>query len=297
MGRDTPNTGKLVVKVEHRHKLGTDVAPAGLGSQIGYVGVTGVLFSDAKGILNDLNWQQRVGGGHSGFIVGRYDPNDYMDIVGYANPWTTFANLQVLLNASIALPDTSWGVGGGTWMNDQWFVLGSLNDANGTLTNTRFFKDGKELFTQVGGGWARSKDERYTHASEFTLWHVDKRDNAGVPESRGLTWGGNWMFGKEWMIFGRAGLSDGDAPIFNETITGGFGYLVKSRSDVLGVAFNWGDPAISGLSDQKTSEVFYRFQLAQNLALTPSMQFLTNPALNPSENKIWIFGLRGRLTL
>jgi len=37
--------------------------------------------------------------------------------------------------------------------------------------------------------------------------------------------------------------------------------------------------------------------VAQNLAITPDVQLIINPALNPNENVLWVFGLRARLTL
>ena len=36
---------------------------------------------------------------------------------------------------------------------------------------------------------------------------------------------------------------------------------------------------------------------AENLAVTPSFQLLIDPALNPDEDRIWIFGFRARITL
>ncbi len=69
------------------------------------------------------------------------------------------------------------------------------------------------------------------------------------------------------------------------------------KSDLLGLGFNWGDPSNDALRDQYTTELFYRFQFSQNLAFTPSAQLLIDPALNPDEDKIWVFGLRMRLAL
>ena len=152
LNRDGPNTGSLVLKVEHRHTIATEVPPASLANEIGYLGVTGLLFSNARWILNDSYWKQRMFGGRGGFIAGRYDPSDFMDVNGYASPWTGFQNLAILLNASIALPDTSWGFGAGSWVNDQMFILGSINDANGVVTETDWFKGGSEFF-HPGGHW------------------------------------------------------------------------------------------------------------------------------------------------
>jgi porin len=64
---------------------------------------------------------------------------------------------------------------------------------------------------------------------------------------------------------------------------------------------NWGEPNEStfapGLDDQITMEAFYRFQLTQQLALTPTLQYLKDPALNPLDDSLWVFGLRARIAL
>ena len=295
-GKDSKNPGILVFKVENRHRLGTDIPPSQLGFDAGYNGITGTLFSDAGTILVDLNWQQLFNGGRGGLIVGRFDPNDYMDVSGQANPWTTFSNLAVSVNTSIALPDSSAGLGLGHWIGDQFFMLGGLSDANGVVDKVEFFEHGSEFFSYFELGWAKSRALRYTNHVHATIWHVDERQEAGVPESEGIAIGGNWSVEEEWMAFFRAGWSDGDAPLANTTATAGIMYRFFKR-DLLGIGFNWSDPSNSTLRDQYSTELFYRFQFAQNLALTPSMQWLIDPALNPDEDSVWVFGLRGRLSL
>ena len=68
-----------------------------------------------------------------------------------------------------------------------------------------------------------------------------------------------------------------------------------------GVAVNWGRPNKDtfgpGLDDQWTFEVFYRWQVLRELAVTPSLQLLIDPALNPDESTIWMLGLRLRYEL
>lgn len=41
----------------------------------------------------------------------------------------------------------------------------------------------------------------------------------------------------------------------------------------------------------------YKFQLSQHLTLLPDAQIIFNPANNPGESSIWVFGLRAILTL
>jgi len=49
--------------------------------------------------------------------------------------------------------------------------------------------------------------------------------------------------------------------------------------------------------DQYTTELFWRYQLSRELAVTPSIQYIKNPALNPDEDNLWAFRLRVRLAL
>ncbi len=203
----------------------------------------------------------------------------------------------MLFNTSIALADASIGIGAGHYFGNSWYVLATLNDANGVVTDIDFFDDGAEFYQHVEVGWSPTRKARYTHNVHLTAWHVDKRDNAGAPESWGFTAAANWTFNDTWMPFVKAGWSDGNAPLMNATITAGLIYRTVKPSDLTGLAFNWGQPSDDSLNDQYTIELFHRFQLAQNFAVTPSFQFLFEPALNPEKDIIVIFGLRARLTL
>lgn len=46
------------------------------------------------------------------------------------------------------------------------------------------------------------------------------------------------------------------------------------------------------LQDQITSEIYYRFQLLDNVAITPSVRFITNPIDKPSKTTVTVSGLR-----
>jgi porin len=296
VNRGSKDTGTLVFKVENRHRLGRDIPPSQLGFDVGYNGITGTLFSDVGNVLVDLNWQQFFNKGNGGLIFGRYDPNDYMDVLGYSNPWTTFSNLSILVNTSIALPDSGLGIGAAHAFKDHWVIRGSISDANGVIDDVGVFKEGAEFFTFAQLDWQPSIQDRYFKNVHATLWHVDEREDAGVPSSQGVAFGANWTFYEKFMPFFRAGWSDGAAPLMNKTATVGFIHRLH-KSDVLGLGFSWGDPSDEALRDQYSTELFYRLQFSQNLAFTPSVQLLIDPALNPGEDQIWVFGLRMRLAL
>ena len=58
-----------------------------------------------------------------------------------------------------------------------------------------------------------------------------------------------------------------------------------------------GQPDHGPIDSQFTSEVFYRFQLTQFLALTPDVQLIVDPALNPGQDVVAFFGIRLRVAL
>ena len=55
-----------------------------------------------------------------------------------------------------------------------------------------------------------------------------------------------------------------------------------------------GKPADGSLRDQFTSELFYRFQLTEFLAVTPDIQLVADPALHPDVDVLGFFGIRLR---
>jgi porin len=285
--------GAINVMVDHRHAF-RDVAPADLAGQAGYTGVTGTLYGDTDLVVVNLNWTQSFNSRQAGIMVGRYDPSDYMNILGYVNPWTTFSNLSILLDSSVAYSDAGWGAAGGSWIQDQWYVVGGFNDANGKLTDDLdFFDGGAEFFTWGEIGWSPSQGDRYFKNIHLTAWHVDQREDAAIDSGQGIAFAANWTLTEKWMPFVRAGLSSGaeQVKIYDKSASAGIIWSY-ARSDLLGFGLNWGETPDS--KEQTTIESFWRFQFAQNFAFTPSVQYLINPVANP--NDVWLFGLRMRLT-
>jgi porin len=283
--------------VDHRHAF-RDTAPASLAGEVGYIGLTGLFYSDIKFAVINLNWQQEFNNGRSGFIAGRYDPNDYQNVLGMVNPWTIFSNLAINLDTSVALPDSSWGFGIGTWLTDSWYVLGGINDANGVGSDDlEFFDGGAEFYTFGHLGWSPSRGERYFKNVHILAWHADEREDLGIDSGQGISLAANWTFRDRWMPFARLGFSDGTASIYNESVTVGLIRKFMFRSDLIGFAANRGSPPDDSLRDQTTIEAFWRIQLSRNLAITPSIQYLLDPALNPAEDSIRVVGVRVRFSL
>ena len=301
LDRGMENTGSLVYKVEHRHRLGTDVAPQNLGFEAGSTLPTGTMFNEfgnsSWGVTN-LYWQQRLNEGRLSFVAGKVDPTDYLDVYALINPLSAFMNLAFLTNPTIAAPDQGIGAAMGVMATDNIYVVTGFSDASGDPTDEGFdtFFDEREYFKHVEIGWTPSFQRRYFDNIHITAWQVDERKKAQVPDGQGLAFSATKFIKDKWMPFFRAGYADGDALLLKATVSTGIGHYSKEHRDLSGVGINWGKPSANKLDDQYTAECFYRLQLAQNLAITPDIQLIINPALNPDENALVVFGLRARIT-
>lgn len=294
-GEQDVSSGSLIFKGENRSRLGTDIPPSQLGFDAGYLGIPGVLFNDTNWFLSNLYWEQALFG-KVGIVMGRLEPDSFIDVSGYANPWIGFQNLAINVNPTIPFPDVGFGMSAGYAIEDQWVVKGGIYDANGVPNRIGMFEEGGESFTHLELSWAPTRAERFLREIHVAGWHVDERENAGVPESWGIAMSGNWTFDNRWMPFFRLGLSEGGAALMHRAATCGVLHYFARRGDLAGIGISWEDPSDRSLGEQCSLELFSRIQLAQNLAVTPSIQVLMNPARNPNDDAITIFGLRGRLT-
>jgi porin len=290
VGRESGNTGALVWKVEHRHRI-ADIPPGDFGFELGFVGLIEPPFSDQGLRLTNFYWRQRFDKGDTTLLGGYVDVTDYVDVYALASPWTGFMNFVFSTGgASIPTPNEGFGVGAGGMVSDKIFVIGGFADTNSYPTDPgetvdSFFND----------------HEYFMDNAHVTIWQVDEREAAGVPSG----WGANVSFtryiGGRWLPFVRAGYADDGGGLLETTLSTGFGYQRRPADDLLGVGLHWGEPSESsfgpGLSDQFVAEVFYRWQISKEIALTPDLQYIQDPALNPDQSSVWVFGLRARLVL
>ena len=291
--------GSLVWKVEYRDRLGTDIPPQTLGFTNGYGGIPGTFFGDFGWALTNLYWKQRFAGGRGAFIVGQVDATDYLDVLGIANPFTWFSNLSVLVNTAMVLPNQGLGAAGMWRFQNNSYVIAGINDANAVPTRDGFqtFEDG-ETFKFVEYGFACPGIRHFLENIHVTLWHQDELEELGVPEAWGWAISGIRTWDDDQFVGAfRVGWSSDAAPISEKHFSALFGRHVRTRGDVVGLGVAWDDVWGSAQGGQLSAELFWRLVIAENIQLTPSVQWLRNPAFAPTEKEYWAFGLRFRLTL
>jgi porin len=223
------------------------------------------------------------------------DVTDFIDVYAMINPLTHFINLAFSTNPTIAVPNQGLGAAAGGMLTDRLYLQGGLADANGqpTLSGFDTFFDDSEYFSYVELGATSSQDRIYLDNMHVTLWHTEAREVAATPEGWGVAFTAQKFLYDKWQPFFRFGYSDGDAALLQTNFSTGIG-LKRENNDVAGIGVSWGKPSVGSLRDQFTSEAFYRFQLTQFLAITPDVQLIVDPALNPTVDVLAFFGVRLR---
>jgi porin len=306
IGRNTEHTGSLVYKVEHRDSYTTN-PPQGFGLNLGYAGLYEAPFNDNKWRVTNLYWKQRLAEGRLGFTLGFLDATDYVDVFALASPWVGFNNFAFSTGSStIDLPnDATLGASVAFWLNNQWYAIAGLTDANADPTDPfegfNTFFDESEYFTSLELGWTTSRDRYYFDNVHLTYWHTDARTSAGTPDGWGMNFSATHFTESGVMPFLRAGWAEDSGSVLQKSVSTGLGYQPAGKRDLVALGLNWGEANKTsfgeGLSDQVAAEAFYRLQLTEELALTPSVNLVLDPALNPDESSIWVFGIRARLAL
>jgi porin len=179
------------------------------------------------------------------------------------------------------------------------------SDATDPLEGFNTFFNDREYFKHLEIGWTGASQEAYfLNNLHLTLWHSDERDALDVEDGWGGVLSFNHAIGAKWLGFVRAGWADKSGSLLERSVSIGGGYTPGGLEQLgaasqLGFGLNWGRPnsALFGtkLNDQYAAELYYRWQVADEIAITPSVQLLVNPPLNPDEDQVWVAGVRARV--
>lgn len=300
--KDGPNTGVLNFKFEHRHSY-TDTQVGGfpgIAQNGGYLGIFEPPFTDQGTRMTMLHWKQNFLDGKATAIAGWIDVTDYVDVYLMASPWTGFNNFVFSTgSAAMDVPnDAALGAGVGGMVADNVYLQAGFVDAMSDPTDpldgfNTFFSD-RNYYAWAEAGWTPGKDKIYFDNAHVTAWHKDAV--FGAQEGWGLNASYQRWLNDQWLPFVRGGYTKDSGSLLEKSLSVGVGYQPVPMRGVIGAGFNWGKPNGGG-RDQYTTELFWRYQITKELAVTPSLQYIIDPALNPTQDNLFAAGLRVRVVL
>ena len=188
-------------------------------------------------------------------------------------------------------------------ITDNIYVIAGFADLNSDSTHPfdgfdTFFNQ-HEFLKTIEFGHVTSRDRFFLDNAHITFWHADEREIAGVKKGWGVSFSLAHSFDEKWMPFLRGGYAEDGGSLLQKSLSTGLGYHWGKNNSLLGFGLNWGQPNEDtfgpDLDDQYTAELFVRLQVTQGFQLTPDIQYIQNPALNPEADDSWVAGLRGRV--
>ena len=303
--RDNGNLGRIEWRVESRSNIGGFQAPGSLGGAVGVATLApGFAYSENFDLdLAIINWTQGFNDGTAGFAVGRLGFDVYLDAFPFQTFSRGFINRSFILNPT--LPTTGIGalvavVKG--FVSDNVWIGAQMHDANAVSGDFNFDTVGEgEWLKAVEVGYTPSFAQRKTNLIQFTYWEKDARSLAGVSKGNGWAVSAAWQLSEQTFPFIRFGHSDGGGGVAAEDAISAGVEITQQRDEIWTIGAGWAKPSVEtfgpGADNETVIETSYKFQLSKNFSLTPDVQVVFNPANNPGKSSVWVFGLRGILTL
>lgn len=303
IGRGGKNPGSLGFRLEYRRKIGP-IGPSDFSSELGVVAMnTGFAYSRSFDLdLSVLNWTQIFAQGRVGIVVGRLDFAALLDPYPFQSFARGFINRAFVYNPTAGTTGVgALGAGIKGFVSERIWLGGVFYDGNAASGDFAFDTfDSSELLKHVEIGWTPSFARRKTDKIQLTYWQKDERPAAGATEGHGWLLSSNATLGERYLLFLRAGASNGGAGVpADRSLSIGVG--ISNTYDELSLGLGWARPSEEtfgpGLDDEWAFEASYRFQMSPNATIMPDLQLIIDPARNLETSSAWVFGLRVRWDL
>jgi porin len=298
IGAGTKDTGTLDFHGEYRYQIG-DQPPADLGADLGTLLKTTNGFGERPMIVKELYWDQRLFDEGFRFIVGRVNPEVLFGGHKLQSSEQYFLNQAFSINPAVAYPGPGLAVLAQVNPSPWLHLHGGITDANGSATSNdfeEFFRVREYLeFAElaVTPEWAGVGSGRYRAA----LWHIDSREDAGRPEDQGFTISADQELGDAVIVFARYGHADGAVTQVTDSVQAGVAVKgILGKENMFGAAAAWSAPKDDSKRDEKTIEVFQRFQVTEMIQFTLDAQAIFDPSNAPGDDVLGVFSARLRFS-
>jgi len=298
LGRNTPNTGRLIVTGEYRFGMGA-VTPNALRDEIGSLQRTTGGFNDRGWVVRDFHWVQRLMDGKLRFLVGRSDVSDYVGGHRLQSINNSFLNRQFSANSTAQFPGGHVTSGGlSIQPSSEFYATAGMANGYGTSNiNDWSTLDEADLFYFGEAGYTPTFEKLGPGRYAIFVWHMDDRPLTGQISDTGFSVIAEQNLNPNLHLFFRYGWSDEGSTGIKSAGEGGIGYrgLLGSPDNLTGAAFGVSEPTASGLRDEKNVEVFHRLQLTDFSQLTFGVQGIFDPSNAPDKDAIAVFSARLRV--
>jgi len=321
LNRGKPDALVFELLLEERQALGTPLSPLQAGPPAGTIVPAAATYGMFDFGVTQYYLRQNLFDGRFQWAVGKLFAPNFINAYPFFDDNRQFLNQNFSISPTVSSPLRTFGLVSTLYPieNTGLYVTPAMYSANSTDTGwavDNFFRL-HEYFYQLEFGLTslagtptpiQARGPMDPNNFHVTLWYKDSQStgNIGLNVARVIAFNANFMVGDSVMPFLRGGYSTGW--IIDANVSSGVGIRPPwGPDDLFGFGVGWARPTNRPLfRSQYTLEMFYRFMLTPNFAITPDLQCIIDPALTPAlalvtrtrnvNNVLWVIGLRTRLT-
>lgn len=304
--RGQPNEISFDMAIEDRRPIDSELPPLRAGIAAGSIVPTAATWGEFDLGITQAYLRQNLADNRFQWTVGKIFAPNYINAYPFFDDNRQFLSQQFSTNPSIATPLRGFGAVAAAYPYrlDNFYIQAGVftarSDDTGATIDDFFSEDERFFHIQLGrsvlarsGTPIQARGPMDTDNVSVDFWYRNALED-GSPEAYGMAFNWNYLIGDNLMPFFRGGWSHGW--IVDRSFTAGIGWRpFPEYSDLFGIGAGWSRPTNDALDTQTTAEVFYRYHLTPQFAVTPNLQLIFNPSLNPEENRLWTAGLRFRI--
>ena len=251
--------------------------------------------------LQHLAWEQRFVNERIRLMAGKLTTRILINQNRYAVSDREDFFTPMVVNNPVVPYTARIGLGVfGEYREDRWYASALVRDADATAD----FIDIDSLDT---GNWEYAGEVGLTPEVDglgegnyrITGHYTDSVGSGASYQPSGWSFSASFDqdIGESVGAFFRYAWADNPLRAFEQRVAAGAQIMspFEHPDDRIGIAGWWGEPSDSSLRDEYGLEVFYRVQLTRTLQVTPDVQLIFDPALDPTHDVAFIGGLRARL--
>ncbi len=309
--------GSLVLVAAERASVGSNAVPALYGAEdLGSLYAVNFEWTAWDFAIEELYWEQWLGKNRFMFRVGNTAAGTMINPFRFKDARTSFTSTPFAFHESIPYPAQGPGLAAKWWPieDSQFYISAVLNDANGNPSRGDFlgldwgsFTKGEYFYAlEFGNVWRRDNGE--FDQLFLTNFYVDE-NSTNVDPFPNTAGGGFKLMGTkqkgDWVGFASYTYNTAEggalATFGRHTVTAGVVRLDPfGMKGEFGTGLIWFEPLPdlipdTNLRNQTGFEAYWKILLTPNLWITPGFQFLWNPSLNPTADRVFIPHFKFRL--
>lgn len=263
-----------------------------------WTGVHADMLGPHEGILPEVAVMQYFAGKRACLIAGVVNLTNYFDAVSIANDsFSGFTNGAFINSTVLGLPDSNLGAILQVEINrNNYAMIGFSREVVAEFGDNPFNSNGAGSSYMVVGEWGHIFADGAATLRLNPFYRQCEGWDGDIERNFGLAGSIEYTVNDGLTVYARTGVAHKQemGAAFDFSCGANYKLIPSREDDFLGVAYGVFKPAAPAVNNrEQVIELMYSCQVTDNFKILPHVQFIANPAYNPAEDNVTLFGVQG----